>query len=134
MKPSPEEIRFAQQRKKIQEVLEPYLMKRAEENASELLEGGARVARPTGHPLPDTLRDQELSTFVRFTTRAGNEYRIDIVIAHTEGWHPAVTVYASLGGPTPTIILYDDVDGGIAEVRDRIDSTFRRIRDEDNKT
>lgn len=128
MKPNPEEIRFAQQRRKIQDTLAPYLTKCAGENGRQLLEGGANLARPTGPPLPDTLKDQELSTFVRFTTQGGDEYRIDLVIAHTDEWHPAVTVYTGLGGPTPTTIIRDDLDGGIAKVRSQIDWTFDQIR------
>jgi hypothetical protein len=128
MKPGPEEIRFAKQRMKIQEILAPYLMERAQADDLELLEGGGNLARPTGPPLPDTLEEQELSTFCRFTTASGNEYRIDVVIAHTDDWHPAVTIYTSLGGATPTIVIYDDLEGGIAEVREQIDLAFARIR------
>jgi hypothetical protein len=128
MKPSAEEIRFAKKRMKIQETLAPYLIERAQADDLELLEGGANLARPTGPPLPDTLRDQELSTFCRFTTASGNEYRIDLVIAHTDEWYPAVTIYTILGGATPTIVIYDDLEVGIAEVREQIDMAFARIR------
>jgi hypothetical protein len=130
MKPSAEEIRFAQQRMKINDTLAPYLMKQAQAGDLQLQEGGGNLARPDGPPLPDTLKDQELSTFVRFTTENGNEYRVDLFIAHTDAWHPAVTVYTSLGGPTATTVIYDDINGGIDEVRAQIDPAFRRIRDD----
>lgn len=127
-KPSPQEIAFAQMRMKLQSSLAPYFVQRIESSDFQSCEIGGDLATADGRrPRENTIKGQSLITSARFTTADGAYHEVALTIQHTDEWWAAVTVLSNQGGPTPTIIIKNDVDAALPELKKLIDDTFDHL-------
>lgn len=113
---------------KLQSELAPHFVKRVESSGFQSCEIGGDLATADGkRPRDNTIKGQSLITSAHFTTMDGTYHEVALTIQHTDEWWAAVTVLSNQGGPTPTIIIKDDVDAALPELKKLIDDTFDRL-------
>lgn len=129
MKPGPEEIAFAQKRRRLSDELAPYFLAAIEAAGFPAFDlKGSIDSIGGGLPRDDTVYGQAFVFPARIQTASGEWNEVQLLIQHTEEWYPAVTVLTQDGGPHQTIIIRNDLEDAIPKLKLLIDDAIDQLR------
>lgn len=128
MHPSPKEIAFARQRRRLSDELAPYFLERIQAADFPAFDiDGDIDTLGGGPPRENTIYGQSFIFRARIHPTGSESHELQLLIQHTEEWYPAVTVLSDDGGPQQTIVIRDDLEGAIQSLKQLIDAAIEKI-------